>query len=440
MIGSRPGIARYLRPRAVAAGIAVMGVLIAAGGFSPAAGGIAAPVPASHRAGAVIDCLAMADCYAPRQFRVAYGIQPLLDRGIDGRGEAVVLPELAQSHLSPPGVTDIRQDLARFDSLFGLPAARLRVVTSLAGSASPWLANGEEVEDIEMVHAVAPGAAITVILVPATAAANPRNLTAALTAVVRLGLSRGAVISISASVGEHFVTRAEVARLRSALRAAAGRHVTVVASSGDSGAVSDEGPPKQISLPASDPAVLAVGGTTLAANPKTGAYSGEMAWNTISGLATSDASGGGFSHLFSRPGYQDSVAGIGATRGVPDVAADADANTGMALATSDGRQRYILTPARDTSAATPLWAALIALADQDAGRHLGFVNAGIYRIGRSTSYHKAFHDVTTGGNTVIFSSRMITGYQASPGWDPVTGWGSPNAQVLIPLLARHASP
>jgi subtilase family serine protease len=83
-----------------------------------------------------------------------------------------------------------------------------------------------------------------------------------------------------------------------------------------------------------------------------------------------------------------------------------------------------------------LWAALIALADQYAGRRLGFVNPAIYRIGRSASYHQAFHDITTGTNTVTFPRVTIGGYQASPGWDPVTGWGSPNAQALIPMLAR----
>jgi subtilase family serine protease len=84
-----------------------------------------------------------------------------------------------------------------------------------------------------------------------------------------------------------------------------------------------------------------------------------------------------------------------------------------------------------------LWAALIALADQYAGRHLGLVNPAIYRIGRSADYHRAFHDITTGNNTVKDPHVTITGYQASRGWDPVTGWGSPNAQELIPLLARY---
>jgi subtilase family serine protease len=93
-----------------------------------------------------------------------------------------------------------------------------------------------------------------------------------------------------------------------------------------------------------------------------------------------------------------------------------------------------------TSASAPIWAALIALADQYAGRHLGFVNAVIYQIARSPSYHQAFHDITLGNNTVQFPPKTITGYQAAPGWDPVTGWGSPDAQALIPLLARHTVP
>jgi subtilase family serine protease len=78
---------------------------------------------------------------------------------------------------------------------------------------------------------------------------------------------------------------------------------------------------------------------------------------------------------------------------------------------------------------------VLALADQSAHHDLGFVNPAIYRIARSPAYHQAFHDVTTGNNTMTFGGVTVTGYQASPGWDPVTGWGSPNAQVLVPLLA-----
>jgi subtilase family serine protease len=195
---------------------------------------------------------------------------------------------------------------------------------------------------------------------------------------------------------------------------------------------------KGVDLPASDPLTLAVGGTSLRASRATGAYIGETAWNHPS-PSVSQASGGGFSRVFPRPAYQDGIPGIGATRGVPDVAADAD-RTGMAFAISDGSQRYGLTGIGGTSVAAPVWAAVIALADQYAGRHLGFVNPALYQIGRSPSYYQAFHDVTTGTNTVTFAGQTITGYQAGPGWNPVTGWGSPNAQALVPLLARYASP
>jgi subtilase family serine protease len=215
--------------------------------------------------------------------------------------------------------------------------------------------------------------------------------------------------------------------MNAALQQAADRHVTVVTSSGDTGVLSDNGPPVQVSLPASDPLVLGAGGTALGANTATGAYHGEMAWN-----ADTSASAGGYSALFGTPSYQDGVPRIGRMRGVPDVAADADSSTAMTLTFSGG----VLYPAQGTSAATPLWAAVIALADQDAGHHLGFVNPAIYAIARSPAYPHAFHDVVTGDNSVFWPTRLFTGYQAGPGWDPVTGWGSPNASILVPLLAH----
>ncbi|MGB6457638.1 MAG: S53 family peptidase [Streptosporangiaceae bacterium] len=401
-------------------------------------------------------------CYTPQQLRVAYGFQPLLDRGTDGRGQTVVLMEFANTPPQPPSpqVTDIRRDLALFDAVFGLPAPRLQVDASLAGSARPWLAALEEVEDAEIVHAVAPDAAIRVILIPSWT--DSGSWIAAVDGVLRLALSQGSVVSLSAVLGEECFTPAEAADLNAALQADQEHHVTVVASSGDFGAAStqcaDFGLPtsvKEVGLPASDPLVLAAGGSTLDADRATGGYRSETAWHTPPGTANPQTSGGGFSQLFPRPAYQDGVAGIGATRGVPDVASDAA--PGMTLAVSGGTGQDYFYPAAGTSAATPLWAALIALAistpgatwargvlvgqgDQYSGRHLGFVNPAIYRIGRSASYHQAFHDITTGNSTLTLPQGTITGYRASPGWDPVTGWGSPDAQALIPLLARYASP
>jgi subtilase family serine protease len=414
--------------------------------------GTAATAPAPSPPGAVpADCLASRpSCYTPRQLRVAYGIQPLLDRGITGRGQTVVLPEFPPSTGSPLAVTDIRQDLARFDALFGLPAARLQVVNTLAPAASPWLASTEEVGDTEIVHALAPGAAIREVLIPSPYTASLGKVSAAVVAALRLGLAQGGVISLSAGTGEQCFTPAEVAQVNTVLQAAQRDRVTVVVSTGDSGAATTPDrsacPPqtgsaavKGVDLPASDPLTLAVGGTSLRASRTTGAYIGETAWNIPPSAGGPAAGGGGFSRLFPRPAYQDGIAGIGATRGVPDVAADADHRPGMAIAFSGGGKDYTLGGG-GVSVAAPLWAAVIALANQYAGRHLGFVNPALYRIGRSAHYHQAFHDVTTGTNTVTFPTQTITGYRAAPGWDPVTGWGSPNAQVLVPLLARYASP
>jgi subtilase family serine protease len=413
-------------------------------------GGATASVTASPPGTVAADCLTLpSPCYTPGQLRAAYGIQPLLDRGITGRGQTVVLPEFPPTAVTgtqvPPAASDIRQDLARFDSMFGLPAAQLQVINTLAHVASPWLASVEEVADTEIVHALAPDAAIREVLIGSPYTASMGKVSAAVLAAVRLGLAHGAVISFSGGAGEQCFTLAEAAQWNSVLQAAQRDQVTVVVSTGDAGAATTSctgpaiAPVKGVDLPASDPLALAAGGTSLQASRTTGAYIGETAWNIPPSAGGPRAGGGGFSRLFPRPAYQDGIAGVGATRGVPDVAADADTRTGMALAFSDGRQDYLIG-AGGTSAAAPVWAAVIALADQYAGRHLGFVNPAVYQIGHSDHYHQAFHDVTSGTNTVQLPTQTITGYPAASGWDPVTGWGSPNAQVLVPLLARYVSP
>ena len=469
----QPGrLTRSRRAHLLAVALPLSAVLVAG-----CTGGSGHPALATARAtasalSAASDCvLPPAACYTPSQFRVAYSIQPLLDRGIDGRGETVTDLETAVPANGPPGstiiqagptstatihvtgppdqppaVTDIRQDLARFDSLFRLPAARIQVVTSLAGSASPWQASSGEVGDLEELHMVAPGATLRVVLLPDQGSA--KSATAGMLTGLRLAVSGADVVSVSWDLGEHFFTKAQAAGMTSILLTAAAHHVTVVASSGDTGGFSDMQPfestpsapgggtpVKEVSLPASDPFVLAVGGTTLTANPATGAYVGETAWNTSNGFAQpGSASGGGFSHLYARPSYQDGVPGIGAMRGVPDVAGDADAQDGAPIVFA-GSTPFI-APASGTEAAAPLWAGLIALADQYAHHDLGFVDPAIYRIARSSSYHQAFHDVTTGNNDMTMPYPAGTaGYQATPGWDPATGWGSPDAEVLVPLLA-----
>jgi len=278
---------------------------------------------------------------------------------------------------------------------------------------------------------------------------------------LRRGASEGGIISLSPAGqigGEHCVTHAQLTQLNAALQTDASHHVTVVAASGDAGAAGEPcalidalsggikssfTPRKEVSLVNSDPLVLSAGGTTLDASHTTGAWIGETTWGLPDGSPGTgfQASGGGFSHLFRPPSYQNAVPGISSMRGVPDIAADANPSpdNGLPVVTSDVGGGYTISEHGGTSASAPIWAGIIALADQYAGRHLGFVNPTIYRIARSPHYHQAFHDVTAGNrNTAKFPHGTITGYRAGQGWDPVTGWGSPNAQVLVPLLASSA--
>ena len=276
-------------------------------------------------------------------------------------------------------------------------------------------------------HAVAPAATLRVVLIPSSWSQSAANGTADMLAALRLAVTHTDVASISWSLGEHYFTKTEVAEMHSIVLGAEAHRVTVIGSSGDDGWFPTPrgwgGQVKEVSLPASDPLVLAVGGTILTANPKSGAYISETAWPD---------SGGGFSHLFVRPAYQDGVAGIPEMRGVPDVAGDAAEAGGMALVfTEDGRASLHSPPG--TSDSAPMWAGLVALADQHARRDLGFIDLAIYHIARSSSYHSAFHDITT-------DTAGTDGYPATPGWDPVTGWGTPDAQDLIPLLATFAKP
>jgi subtilase family serine protease len=109
----------------------------------------------------------------------------------------------------------------------------------------------------------------------------------------------------------------------------------------------------------------------------------------------------------------------------------------MALVLSEGQGSYDISDSAGTSAAAPLWAGLVADADQYAGHDLGFINPALYAIARGPDYHQAFHDVTQGSSAVTIPPVTFSGFKAGPGWDPVTGWGSPDAQVLVPLLAGH---
>jgi subtilase family serine protease len=441
-MSTRSGSSGAGRGRRCVAGLAVgaavaMSVTACGSSSAPSAG--AGTAASSQVAGDCLNILPPGQtCYSVQTLRAAYGISPLLSRGIDGRGRTIVIVAWLASAAPGPDSTNIFQDVSAFDSYFHLPHVKLTVVPGTAPRALTDLAIGEEVEDVEMVHAVAPGAAIRIVLT------GPRTYTAGevlsdLRDVV--GASRGAdIVSMSGGAWEDCFTPAQLAEAHSLISRLVGRHLTVAASSGDSGAADVRCgapvplPKMGVQYPASDPLVLAVGGTTLVADPTTGSYVSETAFNGYHG-----ASSGGFSSVFARPAYQEGVRGIGADRGVPDVAADAGVTGGLALI-NELPSGPIMGIAAGTSAGAPFWAGLVALADQYAGRDLGSVDAAIYRIAKSASYHAAFHDIVMGNNTVVVDGKTLAGYQAGPGWSPVTGWGTPVASVLVPLLGRYDRP
>jgi kumamolisin len=177
-----------------------------------------------------------------------------------------------------------------------------------------------------------------------------------------------------------------------------------------------------VNYPASSPHVLSIGGTTLVGDPGAGTIDSETVWNAGSGRAT----GGGVSNLFDLPDWQEQ-AGVPNRfgkakkgRGVPDVAANADANTGYQFLLN-GKIAFV----GGTSAATPLWAALVCRLAQAVGRPLGLLQPLIYREQTAGHACAGFRDISTGDNG---------SYAAAPGWDPNTGLGSPDGTALLNVL------
>ena len=195
MVALRPGTARCRLLQARVCGlVTAIGLLLVActsahparpaSDAAPTAAATASASSAGSPSGAAsADCDSVATCYTPQQLQVAYGVKPLLDRGIDGRGETVVLPELAESALNPPLVTDMRQDMAAFDARSACLPRGCGSTASLVRTRHPWLAFGEEVLDVEMVHALAPGATLVILLLPTNSLDNTANTVAAAVAL-----------------------------------------------------------------------------------------------------------------------------------------------------------------------------------------------------------------------------------------------------------------
>ena len=325
----------------------------------------------------------------------------------DGAGESIALIELGGGYRP--------QDIQTYFGGLGLRAPAVTAVSVDQGTNQPTGdpngPDGEVMLDIEVAGAIAPAAAIAVYFAPNTDA----GFLDAITTAIHDDVRKPSVISISWGGPESTWTRQAMSAMDQAFQSAAAMGITVCVASGDSGSTdgATDGA-NHVDFPASSSYALACGGTSLQADGTVIAK--EVVWND--GDATSGASGGGVSTFFALPTWQkglDTTDAQGnrtplANRGVPDVCADADPQTGYAVLVDGTSAVY-----GGTSAVAPLWAGLLARINALTGHPAGFVNAALY--GRPS----ALRDITQGNNG---------SFAAAAGWDACTGLGSPNgAQV-----------
>jgi subtilase family serine protease len=371
-------------------------------------------------------------CFTPHVLRVAYGVQALTDRGFTGKGQTVI-------DIVSYGSPTLQQDLDVFDQQFGLPPLTVQVVTPLGtvpfDPTNPGMAGwaGETELDVQIIHAIAPEANIVVMTSPV----NETEGTIGLPQFLQLeqyavAHHLGQIFSQSWTASEATLTDSAsqqfIQTYARFYQQAAQQGLTILSGSGDNGATdyadlaaTKLAPTRTVNFPADVPWVTAVGGTSLA---KVGAGYSEVAWQ---------GSGGGASQFFSQPDFQQGLSSsarspLGGHRGLPDVAANADPATGMAFYINGSWQQV-----GGTSASTPLWAGIVAIGDQMAGHGLGNINPGLYKLGESRA-QQDFRDVTSGNNSTASNGVQVQGFDASPGWDLVTGWGAPLADHLLPDL------
>jgi kumamolisin len=347
---------------------------------------------------------AVADSFSPVQVARAYGFPT----SATGAGQCIAVIELGGGYKN--------SDLDSFFRNLGIATPKVSAVSVDGGSNAP---NGDasgadaEVElDIEVAGAIAPAAGIAAYFAPNT----DQGFIDAVTAAVHDAKLKPSIISISWGGPENSWTEQSRNALSSACQDAGTMGVTVLAASGDDGASdgSTNGAPI-VDFPAASPFVIACGGTKLTLSG--GSIGSEQVWNELS--ANEGATGGGVSEAFAIPGYQQNAkvpqAPNGfAGRGVPDVAGNADPQSGYNVFV-DGKPAVI----GGTSAVAPLWAGLLALINQSLRTNVGFVNAQLYAA------EPAFHDITSGNNGE---------YSAGLGWDACTGLGSPNGTALLAAL------
>jgi hypothetical protein len=373
--------------------------------------------------------------YSPVQVRTAYGVNNL---ALDGTGQTIAIadaynnPDISQALDAFDAQFALTSDGSTLDQLYGPASSFLTVVNQRGETGSPPAidpagagTNNWEMEtalDVEWAHAISPGAQIVLV------EADSQSLSDLMTAVkTAAGLPGVSVVSMSWGFVEGLdVLAQDEAVYDSYLTTPAGHTgVTFVASTGDYGAA--------VPLyPAMSPNVVAVGGTTLTLNADN-SYGNEVGWGAYSNaLGLFLGSGGGLSQFEAEPAFQQGVQSTG-SRTAPDVSLLADPATGAWIADpynfgADSPWEMV----GGTSLSAPAWGGLLALIDQ------GRVAAGKVTLGTAgpTEAQTAlyglnaadFHDITSGSN----------GYSAGPGYDLVSGLGSPVADRLVSDLVAYS--
>jgi subtilase family serine protease len=386
--------------------------------------------------------------YSPAQLRTAYGVNSISFNGVQGTGAGQTIA-IVDAYNDP----NIASDVDLFDQQFGTSTSGSTLFQQF-GAASSFLSvvnqkgqvinpsntrvpvdtsGGWEMEeslDVEWAHAMAPGAAIDLVVANST---TWSDLFAAVKAAASLpGVS---VVSMSfGSGGDYYGDNAS----DSVFTTPAGHQgVTFLAATGDDSTAG---------YPALSANVIAVGGTTLKLNAN-GTIQSETAWSTMSDYHSYFAwgTGGGTSMVEAEPTYQLGVQQTG-FRTTPDVAFDADPATGVAVLDSYRTTGSPWMMVGGTSLATPCWAGLMAIGNQGRTlKGLGTFNTTNPQQAQSALYHapsSVFHDITTGQ---IDTGYLLAhygfspgpAYTAGPGYDEVSGLGTPVASSLIPGLAGY---
>jgi subtilase family serine protease len=389
------------------------------------------------------------NCYTTAQYRVAYDLNPVYSEGITGSGETIVIVD---SYGSPT----IQSDLDTFDAQFGYPNTDVQIdqfgaIPPFDPTNSTVVGWAEETTlDVEMAHSIAPGAKIVLAETPVAETEGVTGFPQMMQAEESL-INQGVGDVITQSFGATENTFPGFSRgnysslldLRYAYEDAALHHVTVLASSGDTGVTNYEldgatlYPYPAVGWPASDPLVTAVGGSMLDLDQTGNKLEPDTVWNDGYG-----AGGGGVSAIFPRPLFQLGVAKlVGNHRGMPDISMSAAVNGGVwvymsfAGIESPGVSNpgwYIFG---GTSEASPLFSGIVALADQLAHHRLGDINPDLYLLGGLSQYthlSTGIVDITTGNN----SFGGVTGYGATPSYDLASGWGTIDGYNFIHALAR----